>query len=458
MNTDTIAAISTGLSPAGIGIIRISGEESFSIIEKIFQRGIHKFNVSKVDSHTVHYGHIVDNNQIIDEVMVSILKAPKTFTKEDIVEINCHGGIFLLRRILELVLSNGARMAEPGEFTKRAFLNGRLDLAQAESVMDLIHSKNEFARKSSIAQLNGNLSKQMKSIRQTILHEMAFIESALDDPEHVSLDHYPEELYPKIQILIQQMENLIASCENGRLLKDGIQTVIVGKPNVGKSSFLNVLLGQERAIVTDIAGTTRDSIEEQIQINGITLNVIDTAGIRKTEDVIEQIGVKKSKEYVESADLILYMIDGSRPLDENDHDIIQMLQNKKVIVLVNKSDLEQTIQLGSLFEILDYPIISLSAKDRIGFDEFETKLKELFFHGELNIDDESMITNVRHKEALNAALNSMKQVRASIENQMPEDFFTIDLMSAFDSLGQITGDSVGDDLVKEIFSKFCTGK
>lgn len=458
MNTDTIAAISTGLSPAGIGIIRISGEESFSIIEKIFQKGIHKINVSKVDSHTVHYGHIVDNNQIIDEVMVSILKAPKTFTKEDIVEINCHGGIFLLRRILELVLSNGARMAEPGEFTKRAFLNGRLDLAQAESVMDLIHSKNEFARKSSIAQLNGNLSKQMKSIRQTILHEMAFIESALDDPEHVSLDHYPEELYPKIQILIQQMENLIASCENGRLLKDGIQTVIVGKPNVGKSSFLNVLLGQERAIVTDIEGTTRDSIEEQIQINGITLNVIDTAGIRKTEDVIEQIGVKKSKEYVESADLILYMIDGSRPLDENDHDIIQMIQNKKVIVLVNKSDLEQTIQLGSLFEILDYPIISLSAKDRIGFDEFEVKLKELFFHGELKIDDESMITNIRHKEALNAALTSLKQVRTSIENQMPEDFFTIDLMSAFDSIGQITGDSVGDDLVKEIFSKFCTGK
>ena len=458
MNTDTIAAISTGLSPAGIGIVRLSGDNSFSIIEKIFVKGIHKFNVSKVDSHTVHYGHIVDNNEVIDEVMVLILKAPKTFTKENVVEINCHGGIFLLKRILELVLDCGARMADPGEFTKRAFLNGRLDLAQAESVMDLIHSKNEFARKSSIAQLNGKLSKQMKTIRQSILHEMAFIESALDDPEHISLDHYPEELFPKIETLIQQLELLIASCENGRLLKDGIQTVIVGKPNVGKSSFLNVLLGQERAIVTDIAGTTRDSIEEQIQINGITLNVIDTAGIRKTEDVIEQIGVKKSKEYVESADLILYMIDGSRPLDENDHDIIQMIHEKKVIVLVNKADLEQTIQLGSLFEILDYPIISLSAKDYIGFDDFEAKLKELFFQGELNLDDEYMITNIRHKESLNAALISLKQVKTSIENQMPEDFFTIDLMSAFNSIGEITGDSVGDDLVKEIFSKFCTGK
>ena len=458
MNTDTIAAISTGLSPAGIGIVRLSGDNSFSIIEKIFVKGIHKFNVSKVDSHTVHYGHIVDNNEVIDEVMVLILKAPKTFTKENVVEINCHGGIFLLKRILELVLDCGARMADPGEFTKRAFLNGRLDLAQAESVMDLIHSKNEFARKSSIAQLNGKLSKQMKTIRQSILHEMAFIESALDDPEHISLDHYPEELFSKIETLIQQLELLIASCENGRLLKDGIQTVIVGKPNVGKSSFLNVLLGQERAIVTDIAGTTRDSIEEQIQINGITLNVIDTAGIRKTEDVIEQIGVKKSKEYVESADLILYMIDGSRPLDENDHDIIQMIHGKKVIVLVNKADLEQTIQLGSLFEILDYPIISLSAKDYIGFDDFEAKLKELFFQGELNLDDEYMITNIRHKESLNAALISLKQVKTSIENQMPEDFFTIDLMSAFNSIGEITGDSVGDDLVKEIFSKFCTGK
>lgn len=458
MNTDTIAAISTGLSPAGIGIVRMSGDLSFSIIEKIFKKDVHKFNVSKVDSHTVHYGHIVDNNEIIDEVMVLILKAPKTFTKENVVEINCHGGIFLLKKILELVLKCGARMAEPGEFTKRAFLNGRLDLAQAESVMDLIHSKNEFARKSSIAQLNGKLSKQMKSIRQTILHEMAFIESALDDPEHISLDHYPEELFLKIETLIQQLELLILSSENGRLLKDGIQTVIVGKPNVGKSSFLNVLLGQERAIVTDIAGTTRDSIEEQIQINGITLNVIDTAGIRKTEDIIEQIGVKKSKEYVESADLILYMIDGSRPLDENDHDIIQMIHDKKVIVLVNKSDLEQTIQLGSLFEILDYPIISLSAKDYIGFDDFELKLKELFFQGELNLDDEYMITNIRHKEALTAALISLKQVKISIENQMPEDFFTIDLMSAFDSIGEITGDSVGDDLVKEIFSKFCTGK
>ena len=458
MNNDTIAAISTGLSPAGIGIIRISGEQSFSIIEKIFLKGIHKFYVSKVDSHTVHYGHIVDKNQIIDEVMVVILKAPKTFTKEDIVEINCHGGIFLLKRILEVVLNHGARMAEPGEFTKRAFLNGRLDLAQAESVMDLIHSKNEFARKSSISQLNGNLSKQMREIRQVILHEMAFIESALDDPEHVSLDGYPEQLLPKIEMLIKQIDFLIYSCDNGRLLKDGIQTVIVGKPNVGKSSFLNVLLGQERAIVTDIEGTTRDSIEEQIIINGITLNIIDTAGIRKTEDLIEQIGVKKSREYIDTADLILYMIDGSRPLDDNDHDIIQMLSNKKVIVLVNKSDLEQSIQLGSLFEILDYPIISLSAKDRIGFDEFESKLKELFFHGELNLDDENMVTNIRHKESLTHAIQSLKQVKNSIENQMPEDFFTIDLSSAFDSIGEITGDSVGDDLVKEIFSKFCTGK
>lgn len=458
MITETIAAISTALSPSGIGIVRMSGEEAFSIIEKVFKHNNNPFIVGNVDSHTVHHGVIVDNLEIIDEVLVVILKQPNTFTKENTVEINCHGGVYVVKRVLECLLKAGARLAQPGEFTKRAFLNGRLDLMQAESVIDLIHASNEFARKSSIAQLNGVISKRIKQMRQEVLHEIAFIESALDDPEHISLEGYPKELNQKIKTILINLEQMIKNSDNGRILKEGIQTVIVGKPNVGKSSLLNILMGQDRAIVTEIAGTTRDVLEEQINLDGITLNIVDTAGIRETNDVIEQIGVKKSKEYLVGADLIIYIIDGSVPLDENDHEIISMVREKKVIVLVNKSDLNQAVQIGSLYEIMDFPIISVSVKEMEGLKELEKKIKDLFFNGEITSNMEEVITNMRHKESLVHAYDSLLQVEISIENQMPEDFFSIDLRSACDCLGEITGESVGDDLVNEIFSKFCMGK
>lgn len=458
MKTTTIAAISTALSPSGIGIVRMSGEEAFSIIEKVFKHNNKAFLVEKVETHTVHYGIIVDKDEIIDEVLVVILKSPNTFTKEDTVEINCHGGVYVVKRVLTCLLKNGARMAEPGEFTKRAFLNGRLDLMQAESVIDLIHSNNEFARKSSIAQLNGEVSKIIKRMRQEILHEIAFIESALDDPEHISLEGYPDKLEEKVKTILINLTEMIKNSDNGRILKEGIQTVIIGKPNVGKSSLLNILMGQDRAIVTEIAGTTRDVLEEQINLDGITLNIVDTAGIRETEDVIEQIGVKKSKEYIASADLIIYIIDGSISLDENDHEIISMIRDKKVVVLVNKSDLNQAVQIGSLYEIMDFPIISVSVKHMEGLKDLEQKIKDLFFNGEITCNAEKLITNMRQKESLMHAKDSLLQVENSIENQMPEDFFSIDLRSACDSLGEITGESVAEDLVNEIFSKFCMGK
>lgn len=458
MKTTTIAAISTALSPSGIGIVRMSGDEAFSIIEKVFQQHDKQFFVGNVDSHTVHHGMIVYNGEIIDEVLVLILKSPHTFTTEDTVEINCHGGVYVVKRVLECLLISGARIAEPGEFTKRAFLNGRLDLMQAESVIDLIHSSNEFARKSSISQLNGVVSKQIKQIRQEVLHQVAFIESALDDPEHISLEGYPEELDKKIKTMKISLNELVKNSDNGRILKEGIQTVIIGKPNVGKSSLLNILMGQDRAIVTDIAGTTRDVLEEQISLDGITLNIVDTAGIRETSDLIEQIGVKKSKAYMAEADLIIYIIDGSISLDENDHEIISMIRDKKVIVLVNKSDLNQAVQIGSLYEIMDFPIISVSVKHMEGLKELEQKIKDLFFNGEITCNTENVITNLRQKESLIHAYDSLLQVEVSIENQMPEDFFSIDLVSACDSLGEITGESVGEDLVNEIFSKFCMGK
>ena len=458
MRIETIAAISTALNPAGIGIVRMSGEKAFSIIEKIFQKNDKQFCVDDVDSHTVHHGMIVDNNDIIDEVLLVILKAPNTFTTEDTVEINCHGGVYVVKRVLECLLKSGARMAEPGEFTKRAFLNGRIDLMQAESVIDLIHSSNEFARKSSISQLNGVVSELIQKMRKKILYEIAFIEAALDDPEHISLEAYPEELEDKVKAILKELNELIKNSDNGRILKEGIQTVIVGKPNVGKSSLLNNLMGHERAIVTAIAGTTRDVLEEQINLDGITLNIVDTAGIRDTNDLVEQIGVRKTKEYIESSDLILYLIDGSVPLDENDHTIISMIRDKKVIVLVNKSDLNQVVQMDSLNEIMDFPISSVSVKNTDGIDELREKIKELFFKGEIIANTESVITNLRQKESLQHASNSLLEVEVSIKNKMPEDFFSIDLMSACDALGEITGESVAEDLVNEIFEKFCTGK
>lgn len=458
MKTDTIAAIATAMTASGIGIIRISGEEAFSIIDKIYRSKNGKKVLSEMDSHTIHYGYIVDQEEIIDEVMVILMKAPNSYTREDTIEIDCHGGVLVMRRILETVLKYGARPAEPGEFTKRAFLNGRIDLSQAESVIDIIQSKNDFALKSSMNQLQGALTAKIKEIRGEIIHEIAFIESALDDPEHISIDGYGEELEKKVTGIRNRLKKMIDSSENGSILKEGINTVIVGKPNAGKSSLLNVLVGKERAIVTDIAGTTRDVLEEQINLNGIILNMIDTAGIRDTSDVVEKIGVDKAKSYVENADLIIYVVDSSTELDENDKEIIEMLQDKKAIVLLNKSDLSPVTTEEEVKIYLNKKIISVSTRENTGIDELEETIKELFFHGKLTFNDEVYITNIRHKNALQDSYESLGMVLVSIENGMPEDFYSIDLMSAYEELGSIIGEAVEDDLVNEIFSKFCMGK
>ena len=401
------------------------------------------------------------DEKIIDEVMVSVMKAPRSYTAEDTVEINCHGGVLMMQKIMELTLKNGARMAEPGEFTKRAFLNGRIDLAKAEAVIDVIHSKNEYALNSSVSQLKGSLSNLIKSLRAALLYEIAFIESALDDPEHISLEGYPEELSSKVEKFIKELENLISTADNGKLIKEGINTVIVGKPNAGKSSLLNLLVGEERAIVTEIAGTTRDVLQESIKLQGIGLNVIDTAGIRNTKDVVEQIGVERAKKYAADADLIIYVVDASVPLDENDQEIIPLIQSKNTIILLNKSDLECIVEEEELLSQIasdNVRIIKTSTRENTGIDILEENIKDMFFNGKIKMNDEVVITNLRHKAALQDACDSLYQVRKSLEDEMPEDFYSIDLMSAYASLGTIIGEEVGEDLVNEIFSKFCMGK
>lgn len=458
MKTDTIAAIATAMSNSGIGIVRISGDEALDVADRIFRPKKGSRKVSDMETHTIHYGYVTDGDEVIDEVMLLIMKAPRSYTCEDTIEIDCHGGVLVMKKILETVLKYGARPAEPGEFTKRAFLNGRIDLSQAESVIDLINAQNELALKSSVSQLQGAVLEKIKAIRAVVLHEIAFIESALDDPEHVSLEGYPEQLHEIMSDAHSKVKKLLDSSDNGKMLKEGINTAIVGKPNAGKSSLLNILVGEERAIVTEIAGTTRDILQEQIQIGGIGLNVIDTAGIRDTEDIVEKIGVNKSREYIEKADLIIYVVDSSTELDENDQEIIEAIQNKKAIVLLNKSDLDAKTDASVLQTQLSKPILSISAKNNTGIHELETLIEEMFFSGKLSFNDEVYITNIRQKNALAEAQNSLKMVLQSIADGMPEDFFTIDMMNAYEALGTIIGESVGEDLVNEIFSKFCMGK
>ncbi len=453
--TETIAAISTAMSDSGIGIVRISGPEAFEIADRIYKG---KKKLSGEPSHTVHYGWIKDGENTIDEVLVLLMRGPHSYTGEDTVEIDCHGGVYVVRKILETVLKYGARAAEPGEFTKRAFLNGRMDLSQAEAVIDVIHSKNEYALKNSVSQLKGSIQRQISSMREEILYHTAYIESALDDPEHISLDGYGDTLVEKIEELLKKLKKLIDTADNGRMMQEGIRTVIVGKPNAGKSSLLNALVGEERAIVTEIEGTTRDILEEHIQLNGVSLNIMDTAGIRRTEDVVEKIGVDRAKNQAEDADLIIFVVDASRNLDENDFEIMDMIQDKQVIVLLNKSDLETLVTKEMIREHLDKTMIEISAKEEEGIYELEQKVKEMFFQGEIAFNDEVYITNVRQKEALESAYASLKQVKRSIEDGMPEDFYTIDLMDAYEALGSITGETIGEDLVNEIFSKFCMGK
>ena len=465
MKTDTIAAIATAMAGSGIGIVRISGEEAVSITDQIFHMPGGK-KLSDMKTHTIHYGHIRDGEEVIDEVMVLLMRGPRSYTREDTVEIDCHGGVYVMKRILETVIKYGARPAEPGEFTKRAFLNGRIDLSQAEAVIDIINSTNELAQrnalalKSSMKQLSGAVSDAVKEIRGEILHEIAFIESALDDPEHISLDGYGERLELTIEGAVDRIEKLLASSDNGRILKEGISTVIVGKPNAGKSSLLNTLLGEERAIVTEIAGTTRDVLEEQINLNGIVLNIIDTAGIRDTDDIVEKIGVDKARKYVKDADLILYVVDASTNLDENDGEIMELLHGRRTIVLLNKSDLTPltTAEDIRVHVDKDCPVISISAREQKGIDVFTEQIREMFFRGQVTFNDEVYITNIRHKTALQEALSSLHLVEQSIADGMPEDFYSIDLMNAYEVLGTIIGEAVEDDLVNEIFSKFCLGK
>lgn len=459
MKSETIAAIATAMTNSGISIIRISGDEALQVIDRIYRSPKGKKKISEEESHTVHYGYIVDGEEVIDEVMVLLMKGPNSYTREDTVEIDCHGGVLVTRRILETVIKYGARPAEPGEFTKRAFLNGRIDLSQAESVIDVINAKNDFALKSSLTQLQGSVSKKIKEIRAVLIHEIAFIESALDDPEHISIEGYAEELEQKVSVLRQDMQKLLQSSENGRILKEGINTVIVGKPNAGKSSLLNTLVGHERAIVTDIAGTTRDIIEEQINLHGISLNMIDTAGIRDTDDVVEKIGVDRARQYLDEADLVIYVVDASRSLDENDDSILEQIQDKNAIILLNKNDLDTVITQQIMKEkAADKIILSISAKEQSGIRELEDAIKKMFFHGEVSFNDEMYLTNIRHKNAMQEALQSLNMVEESIQNQMPEDFFSIDLMNAYEVLGTIIGEAVEEDLVNEIFSKFCMGK
>lgn len=465
MKTETIAAIATSLSESGISIIRISGDQAREVADKIVVSKNGK-KVSEFKSHTIHYGHVMDNNTIVDEVMVSFMKGPNSFTAEDTVEINCHGGILVTKKILQLILRSGARLAQPGEFTKRAFLNGRIDLSKAEAIMDIIHADNEFALQIGMKQLKGSVSKKVSSIREQLIYEIAFIESALDDPEHYSLDGYGDKLRHIIESVLTELQKMEDSAENGKIIRQGINTVIVGKPNAGKSSFLNFLLGEEKAIVTDIAGTTRDALEDYVRIQDISFHIIDTAGIRKTEDIVEKIGVEKAIDYSKDADLLLYIIDSSVPLDENDFEIMKMTAGKKMIVLMNKSDLETVVDIDDVKKNLyeyshkeeDIRFIKISAKEKVGMEEFETIAKDMFFAGEIQIQDEVMITNMRHKELLSDAIESLKLVINSINMDMPEDFLTIDMMSAYESLGKIIGEEVEEDLVNEIFSKFCMGK
>lgn len=459
---DTIAAIATGMNQGGIGVIRVSGEKAISIVDSIFVPKKKGKEVSNLSTYTAAYGNIVEDKEkkdsVIDEVIVLVMKAPASYTKEDVVEIDCHGGMEIMKKILYLIIKKGGRIAEPGEFTKRAFLNGRIDLSQAESVMDLISAKNELAAKTALSQLKGSLKNKIMDLRNQLIHEVAFIESALDDPEHYSLDGFSEKLDNLLLDMEKEINHLIRTADDGKMLKEGIKTVILGKPNAGKSSVLNVMMGKDRAIVTDVAGTTRDTLEEFISIRGIPLNIIDTAGIRKTDDIVEKIGVDKSLKEIEDADLILYIIDSSIKLDENDEKIIQMIKDKKVIILRNKSDLENIITEDDIKNRLDKPVISISAKNKDGFDEFYDLLNQEFFHGNINYNDEIYITNMRHKDALYDALSSIKMVRQSIEDDMPEDFLSIDMMAAYERLGYIVGESVEDDLVDTIFREFCMGK
>ena len=468
MEEKTIVGIASAAG-GGIGIIRVSGSESMKIVDSIFHPGkfnneenealIDKSYLQQQKSHTIHYGFIIDgNNEVVDEVMVSVMKAPATYTREDVVEINCHGGNYILQRVMQLLLEKGAFLAEPGEFTKRAFLNGRIDLSQAEAVMKMISSKNEFALQSAVKQLEGSVSKYIQQIREQILYEMGRIESALDDPEHYDLTGYSDELFDKTEQQIVSLQRLLDRFENGRMKSEGSNTVIVGKPNAGKSSLMNILLDEDRAIVTDIAGTTRDALQESVRLGGLMLNLIDTAGIHNTEDTVEKIGVDRAKQYIEQADFILFVVDGSEEWSDEDEQILPLIAQKKGIILLNKADLKAKVSELFLKDKLSWDTIAFSNETKQGLQQLEQYITDKFERGDLQFNDQICLTSIRHKNAVMQAVNALHRVEQSIKDGMPEDFFTIDLMEAYQQLGLINGDTATEDLVNKIFEEFCMGK
>ena len=475
--TDTIAAICTGMTAAGINIIRISGDKAFDIAGKVF-RSIKNKSIEEMSTFSVNYGYIVDNvgnvDNIIDEVLLLKMQAPHSYTKEDVIEIDCHGGITVTKRILDTVLSNGARLAEPGEFTKRAFLNGRIDLSQAEAVIDIINAKSNLALKNSVKQLKGQIKEKIVGLRDRLISKTAYIEAALDDPEHISLDGFTEELASETKDICKELSRLIASADEGRFLNEGINTCILGLPNAGKSSLLNTLLMEERAIVTDIAGTTRDVLKETAVFGDVVLNIIDTAGIRETRDIIEKIGVDKAKKEAEEADLILYVIDMNEGIDETDISIIKSFEDKNIIIVFNKLDLlpytgkeDTSLNINDYVycgteekrELLEkYKYVIISSLTGFGIEELKNMIKEMFYTGSINNNEDIIITNERHRRLLIDAKNSVEKVIEGIEEGFGEDFLTIDLMDAYEALGKIIGESVEDDLADRIFRDFCMGK
>ena len=447
---DTIAAISTPLGVGAIGIIRVSGDDSIKIVNKIFD-GV---DLEKVPTHTIHYGHIIEKTSIIDEVLVSVFKAPKTFTKEDVVEINSHGSIASLNKILELLLLNGCRMADPGEFTKRAYINGRIDLLEAEGIMDMINAKSEKARILAMNQVDGKLSDLIRSLRQSILEVLANIEVNIDYPEYEDiLDLTIEDLKPKIDIVEEKLHELLSNSQNGKMIKEGIKVAILGKPNVGKSSLLNALLNEEKAIVTDIQGTTRDYVEGSIYLNGIPLNFIDTAGIRKTEDVVEKIGVTKSLKLIEESDLILFVLNNNEKLSKEEQELLSKIKDKKHIIIVNKSDLDKKIDIDDNIN----PIF-ISTYNASDIEKIKDRIKQLFKLEELETKDLTYISNARCISIIKEALERVLDVKKGIENNLPIDMVEIDIKEIWNSLGKIIGESYEDELINQLFSQFCLGK
>lgn len=457
---DTIAAISTPPGEGGIGIVRVSGEDALSIIDQLYRMDEKK--LSQMDSHTVHYGHIVDpkKNQIIDEVMVSVLKGPKTYTREDIVEINTHGGMLVTNQVLQSVLSQGARLAQPGEFTKRAFLNGRIDLSQAEAVMDVIESKTDASKSNAFKQLSGDLSDVIQSLRQEILNVLAQVEVNIDYPEYDEVEEMTSSLLmTKAKELLAQITSILSTAQQGRILREGLKTTIIGRPNVGKSSLLNRLLGKDKAIVTDIEGTTRDIVEDYVNVRGVPLKLIDTAGIRETDDAVEKIGVERSRQAIEEADLILFVVDQSQTLNTTDHELMDLTKAEHRIIVLNKSDLEPVVSLEEIEAFAgSSPIISTSMTNKLGIDDLEDAIAQLFFQGETIEKDANYISNTRHIALLNETQQALEDVIRGLEMGMPVDLVQIDMTHAWETLGEITGDTMQDELLNELFSNFCLGK